>query len=88
MEGLFDKLNSKLLNAETGVADNELDIDSDDDGKNVLIGEAKRKNKEKLVKKQNKLKVQVYSLKFSPDGTTFSVASTEGLLVYSRAHLL
>jgi len=41
------------------------------------------KTAKNLLKRNGKLAVRVKSVKFSPDGTSFAVATTEGLVLYS-----
>jgi hypothetical protein len=39
-----------------------------------------------LQKRNTKLAIRIKNLSFSPDGTNFAVATTEGLLIYSLAN--
>ena len=44
---------------------------------------AKKPNNAQIVKRNTKLAVRVKQILFSPDGTQFACATTEGLLIYS-----
>jgi|TARA_B110000285_G_C15096488_1_gene602298 periodic tryptophan protein 2 len=46
---------------------------------------AKKPNNASIVKRNTKLAVRVKKVMFSPDGTQFACATTEGLLIYSLA---
>lgn len=82
-------LNSK--NVKDGMAEHELDIDSDleEDAWNVRnaadanLPGAKRLNNAQLIKRRAKLAIRVKAVRFSPDGTQFAAATTEGLIIYS-----
>ena len=41
------------------------------------------KNNAQAVKRKTKLAIRVKCVKFSPDGTSFACATTEGLIMYS-----
>lgn len=47
---------------------------------------AKKLNNAQLQKRNTKLAIRIKNLSFSPDGTNFAVATTEGLLIYSLAN--
>ena len=49
---------------------------------------AKKPNNVQVVKRKTKLAVRVKQIVFSPDGTQFACATTEGLLIYSLAQTL
>jgi hypothetical protein len=75
------------------VVDHEIDVDSDleEDAWHVrnqadeqMPGSSKMNNA-KVIKRNTKLAVRVKQVVFSPDGTQFACATTEGLLVYSLA---
>ena len=36
-----------------------------------------------MIKRNTKLAIRIKAIKFSPDGTSFACASTEGLVIYS-----
>jgi periodic tryptophan protein 2 len=86
LDGVLYKLNSKNMK-EGGVMQHEIDaLDSDleEDAwqtKEDLPGVKTAKN---LIKRNTKLAVRVKCVKFSPDGTTFAAATTEGLIIYSN----
>ena len=42
------------------------------------------KTAKNLLKRNVKLAVRIKSIKFSPDGTQFAAATTEGLIIYSN----
>lgn len=73
------------------MAEHELDIESDqeEDAWNVRnaadanLPGAKRLNNAQLIKRRTKLAIRVKAVKFSPDGTQFAAATTEGLIIYS-----
>ena len=44
---------------------------------------AKKPNNAQLIKRNTKLAIRVKNVQFSPDGTSFACATTEGLLLYS-----
>jgi len=44
---------------------------------------ARKQNNTQLIKRNTKIAVKVKVVKFSPDGTQFACATTEGLLIYS-----
>lgn len=86
MDGVLHKLNSKNIK-EGGIMQHEIDeLDSDleEDAwqtKDDLPGVKTTKN---LIKRNVKLAIRVKSIKFSPDGTSFAAATTEGLIIYSN----
>lgn len=86
LDGVLHKLNSKNIK-EGGMMQHEIDeLDSDleEDAwqiKDDLPGAKTAKN---LVKRNVKLAVRVKAIKFSPDGSTFAAATTEGLVIYSN----
>ena len=94
LDGVLLKLNSKNLKGE--VADHEIDADSDleEDAWEVRnqadmsMPGAKKPNNVQVVKRKTKLAVRVKQIVFSPDGTQFACATTEGLLIYSLAQNL
>lgn len=47
---------------------------------------AKKPNNAELIKRKTKLAIRVKSVKFSPDGSQFACATTEGLIIYSIAN--
>lgn len=49
---------------------------------------SKKANNAQVVKRNTKLAVRVKQVAFSPDGTQFACATTEGLVVYSLASTL
>lgn len=63
----------------------ELDSDLEEDawgaGQKDLPGVKQAKN---MIKRRTKLAVRVKCIKFSPDGTSFAAATTEGLIMYSN----
>lgn len=73
------------------MAEHELDIDSDleEDAWQVRnaadsnLPGAKRLNNAQLIKRRTKLAIRVKCIRFSPDGTSFAAATTEGLIIYS-----
>lgn len=73
------------------MAEHEMDIDSDleEDAWQVRnqadanMPGAKQKNNAQLIKRRTKLAIRIKNVRFSPDGTQFACASTEGLLIYS-----
>ena len=91
LDGVLLKLNSK--NVKGDVLDHELDIDSDleedawqvrNEADQQMPG-AKKPNNAQIIKRNTKLAVRVKKVMFSPDGTQFACATTEGLLIYSLA---
>ena len=44
---------------------------------------AKKPNNAQVIKRNTKLAIRVKCVKFSPDGTSFACATTEGLIIYS-----
>ena len=46
------------------------------------------KTAKNILKRNVKLAVRIKSISFSPDGTQFAAATTEGLVIYSNTHLL
>lgn len=44
---------------------------------------AKHKNNANIIKRKTKLAIRIKAVRFSPDGTQFACATTEGLLIYS-----
>ncbi len=89
LDGVLQMLNSK--NVKGGVADHELDIDSDleedvwevKEQADANLPGSKLKNNAQAVKRKTKLAIRVKCVKFSPDGTSFACATTEGLIMYS-----
>lgn len=49
---------------------------------------AKKPNNAQVIKRKTKLAVRVKQIVFSPDGTQFACATTEGLVIYSLASTL
>lgn len=89
LDGVLHKLNSK--NVKDGVVDHEIEVDSDleedawdlrDQAERSMPG-AKKQNNAQIVKRRTKLAIRVKQVQFSPDGSQFACATTEGLLVYS-----
>lgn len=84
LDGVLHKLNSKNIK-EGGIMQHEIDeLDSDleEDAwqtKDDLPGAKTTKN---LVKRNVKLAVRIKCIKFSPDGSSFAAATTEGLVIY------
>lgn len=84
LDGVLWKLNSKNVK-EGGLMQHELDeLDSDLEedawqSKDDLPGAKQAKN---LVKRKTRLAVRVKCVKFSPDGTCFAAATTEGLVLF------
>jgi periodic tryptophan protein 2 len=89
MDGVLQQLNSKHV--KNGVADHELDVDSDleedawtiRNAADANLPGAKRLNNALLIKRRTKLAIRVKAVRFSPDGTQFAAATTEGLIIYS-----
>ena len=73
------------------MAEHELDIDSDLDEDAWQIRNqtdanmpgAKKLNNAQVIKRRTKLAIRIKNIKFSPDGTQFAAATTEGLVIYS-----
>ena len=73
------------------MAEHELDIDSDLDEDAWQIRNqadanmpgAKKLNNAQVIKRRTKLAIRIKDIKFSPDGTQFAAATTEGLVIYS-----
>ena len=91
LDGVLTKLNSKNLK-EGGMLQHEIDqLDSDleedvwataaSQNQEGLPGAKTAKN---LLKRNVKLAVRIKNLSFSPDGTQFAAATTEGLVIYSN----
>jgi len=87
LDGVNWHLNSKNVK-EGGVMQHEIDeLDSDleEDAwgstQKDLPGARSAKN---MIKRRTKLAVRVKCIKFSPDGTSFAAATTEGLVIYSN----
>ena len=87
LDGVLLKLNSKNIK-EGGVMQHEIDeIDSDLEedawaaAQDVLPGAKTAKN---LLQRNTRLAVRIKCIKFSPDGTQFAAATTEGLILYSN----
>lgn len=40
-------------------------------------------NNAQIIKRNTKLAIRIKSIRFSPDGTQFAAATTEGLIIYS-----
>ena len=91
LDGVLHKLNSKAI--KDGVADHEVEVDSDleEDAYHVRnkaddsLPGAKRQNNAQIIKRSTKLAIRVKQCKFSPDGSQFACATTEGLMIYSLA---
>lgn len=91
LDGVLVKLNSKNVK-EGGMMQHELDeLDSDLDEDvwatsnrqdSSMPGAKTAKN---LLKRNVKLAVRIKSVSFSPDGTQFAAATTEGLVIYSNS---
>ena len=73
------------------MAEHELDIDSDLDEDAWQIRNqadanmpgAKKLNNAQVINRRTKLAIRIKDIKFSPDGTQFAAATTEGLVIYS-----
>lgn len=63
------------------IDDSDLEEDAWEASKSGLPGAKTAKN---LVQRKTRLAVRVKCIKFSPDGSQFAVATTEGLLLYSN----
>lgn len=91
LDGVLHILNSKNVKGEIGVAEDELDVESDIeedmwDNRNredQNLPGAQKGNASEKIKRKVKLAVKVKNVKFSPDGSSFACATTEGLLVFS-----
>jgi len=91
LDGVLLQLNSKNIKGD--VADHELDIDSDleEDAWEVRnaadqsMPGSKKPNNAQVVKRNTKLAIRVKQIQFSPDGTQFACATTEGVIIYSLA---
>lgn len=89
LDGVLHMLNSK--NVKDGMAEHELDIDSDleEDAWTIRnqadanMPGAKRLSNAQIIKRRTKLAIRIKDIKFSPDGTQFAAATTEGLIIYS-----
>ena len=44
---------------------------------------SKQKNGAQIIKRRTKLAIRIKTVRFSPDGSQFACATTEGLLIYS-----
>ncbi|KRX01618.1 WD40-repeat-containing domain [Pseudocohnilembus persalinus] len=82
LDGVLDKLNSgNLVNGV--VKEDEIESDSDyDNRKDDSLPGAKQYNA--LSKRRVKLAVECREIKFSPSDDSFSIATSEGLVVYSK----
>ncbi len=73
------------------MVDHEIDIDSDleEDAWQVRnqadanMPGSKKVNGAQLIKRRTKLAIRIKAIRFSPDGTQFAAATTEGLIIYS-----
>jgi periodic tryptophan protein 2 len=74
LDGVLDKLNSKAI-GQFG-ADHEIEMESDEE-------QLQGARKDKVVKRNTKLAIRVKNVLFSPDGSSFACATTEGLIIYS-----
>ena len=89
LDGVLTKLNSK--NIKDGVVDHEIDSDLSEDAyelrnkADLTLPGAKRQNNAAVVKRNTKLAIRIKMCKFSPDGSQFACATTEGLVIYSLA---
>jgi len=90
LDGVLHQLNSKHV--KDGFVDHELDIESDleEDAWQVRNNKAdtnmpgaKKPNNAQVIKRQTKLAIRIKAIRFSPDGTQFAAATTEGLIIYS-----
>ncbi len=89
IDGVLQMLNSKGV--KDGMAEHELDVDSDleEDAWQVRnqadanMPGSKQKNGAQIIKRRTKLAIRIKAVKFSPDGSQFACATTEGLLIYS-----
>mmetsp|Transcript_3379 Transcript_3379/g.5678 ORF Transcript_3379/g.5678 Transcript_3379/m.5678 type:complete len:393 (-) Transcript_3379:434-1612(-) len=89
LDGVLLKLNSKGIKGD--VADHEIDADSEieedawqvrNEADQQMPGAKKAANSQ-VIKRRTQLAIRVKQVQFSPDGTQFACASTEGLLIYS-----
>ena len=86
MDGVLHKLNSKNVK-EGGVMQHEIDeLDSDleEDAWQTRENLPGVKTVKNMVQRNAKLAIRIKCVKFSPDGTHFAAATTEGLIVYSN----
>lgn len=92
LDGVLQKLNSKNMK-EGGLLQHELDqLDSDLEedvwattaGQNKDTNMPGAKTAKNLLKRNVKLAVRIKGICFSPDGTQFAAATTEGLIIYSN----
>ncbi len=73
------------------MAEHELDIDSDleEDAWQIRnqadanMPGSKKLNNAQVIKRKTKLAIRIKAIRFSPDGTQFAAATTEGLIIYS-----
>lgn len=94
LDGVLLKLNSKGIKGD--VAEHELDIDSDleEDAWQVRnqadqqMPGSRKQNNAQVLKRNTKLAIRVKQVAYSPDGTQFACATTEGLVIYSLASSL
>jgi len=88
LDGVLLKLNSKNIK-EDGVMQHELD-EMDSDLEEDAWATAKdtdlpgAKTPKNLLQRNTRLAVRIKCIKFSPDGTQFAAATTEGLVLYSN----
>ena len=50
-----------------------------------MLPGAKKQNNATLIKRNTQLAIRIKQCKFSPDGSQFACATTEGLMIYSLA---
>lgn len=83
------RLNSKDIKG--GVAEHEVDSDLEEEAYELRnqaddkLPGAKRQNNAVTIKRNTKLAIRIKQCKFSPDGSQFACATTEGLIIYSLA---
>lgn len=89
LDGVLSILNSKHV--KDGLVDHEIDADSDleEDAwttRNMADANmpgSKKPNKAQVIQRKTKLAIRIKCVRFSPDGTQFACATTEGLIIYS-----
>jgi len=80
LDGIMDKLNSKNIKDGQMINENDQDSDSDiEDRKDITLPGSKKPN---YMKRNAKLKIEVRSLKFSPNGKAWAAATTEGAAIF------
>jgi len=85
LDGILDELNSKLM-TEAGsleTLEDELNSDSDAEDHRQAASVLPGVTRGDLSKRSTQLEVRTKCVRFSPTGTQWAAASTEGLLIYS-----